>query len=137
MNRDFITRLYLIAVESRWRMEMIARESGCDDDLHQLCAKAALDLFRALQMAGIRARLVIGQNHCFCMVDPLIVDTTATQFRNVELVDGVWIANSTDPELIADPGVWKISKIFDRERDYLAPENWRNWPADERPNANW
>ena len=113
----------------------MALERNSPQDLHGLCAHAAMDLFRALQEAGILAQYVVGQNHCFCMVDNLIVDTTATQFRNVDPVQGVWIADALDEDMIQDPGVWRITATFSSEADILSSDIWSEWPEAEKPNS--
>ena len=133
VKRPLIDRLFLIAVKSRERVEAIARGRGAPDDLHGVCALAALDLFRALLAEQIPVRFAVGKNHCFCLVEGLIVDTTATQFRNADPVDGVWIASATD--LADDPGVWEVTASFATEAEILAADLWRLWYASQRPHA--
>ncbi len=130
-DQSQVLRLFLIAVKSRQRIDALAQKYGYSNDLHKLCAVAALDLFRALRLAGVHPRFAVGQNHCFCIVDDLIVDTTATQFRNADPVHGVWIVALSD--LTDDPGVWKSHVIFDKVCDLLMSDIWKQWPASERP----
>lgn len=131
--RPLIERLFLIAVKSRERMEALAPRCGATEDLRGLCAVAAFDLFRALNAAQIPARFAVGQNHCFCLVDGFVVDTTATQFLNADPVDGVWIASVAD--LADDPGVWRVTVSFATEEEVLAADFWQHWNASERPHA--
>jgi hypothetical protein len=128
-----VRALFEIARESRVRMERAAEASGFGQDLHRLCAPAAMDLFRSLAARGFRPRFVVGRNHCFCTVGVLIVDTTATQFANADPVDGVWIADGGDPDLVADPGAWDPTHVFDAEADATASPIWSAWPEAERP----
>ena len=113
--------------------EFSAAKQGVVTIMQGLCAQAALRLFRALAAAGMPVRFAIGQHHCFCMVGDLIVDVTAGQFRNADPVEGVWIADRTDPDIAADPGVWRISQTFLTERDVLRSPIWAFWPEAERP----
>lgn len=132
-DTNLIRTLFGIAVKSRMRSEAEAASQGKPTDLRRFCSHAAMDLFRALQGERIQARFVVGQNHCFCMVGDLIVDTAATQFRNIEAVQGVWIADASDDDMTRDPGVWKVGASFASDAEILSSEIWSNWPEDERP----
>jgi hypothetical protein len=130
-----VARIFTIARASRARMDALARLRGFPADLHRFCALAAMDLFRSLRADGLPARFAVGENHCFCLVGALIVDTATSQFTNADPVEGVWIASSIDPDMLADPGVWRVTATFDTEHDILAAEFWSSWPEDERPHA--
>jgi hypothetical protein len=130
-----VDRLFEIAVKSRRRMETLARRRRASKDLHCLCAVAALDLFRSFREAQIEVRYAVGKKHCFCLVGDFMVDTTATQFKNAEPVEGVWIASSRDPDFLDDPGVWEVSTSFPTEEEVLAADLWRHWPSNQRPHA--
>lgn len=132
MTQDLVARIFEIAKQAHRRVRTTAAGQA-QGGLSGLCAHAALDLMRALQGAGLAAEFVVGQNHCFCQVGNLIVDITAEQFRNVQPVEGVWIADALDPEMQDDPGVWRPSARFSSPAAVLAAPIWSSWPECERP----
>jgi hypothetical protein len=61
-------------------------------NLEGMCAIAAGELNRRLQRAGFNSKIVVVEDkggisaHCFCMVESLIVDVTASQFGDYDVV---------------------------------------------------
>ena len=55
------------------------------DDLAGLCGKSAARLNKLLEINNIKSEIWANDNHVFNYIDGFIIDTTATQFNNVNL----------------------------------------------------
>ena len=130
-DRDLIERIYRIALQSRAWAEAEAIATGRDPvTLRDMCVKAAFDLFKRLQAAGLKPLFAKSRHHAFCLVDGLIVDVTGTQFANCDPVNGVWIADLSDED---DHGVWTVEDQAGSVEEILDLPCWRNWDTCDLP----
>lgn len=130
-----VAELFRVAKEVRAWSEVIATRLGHNPEtLQGMCVIAAYELFDRLskntRLKGHSIRFAKSEFHAFVLVDALTVDVTATQFRNTDPVDGVWIVDLTDEP---DPGVWRATEFAASTEDVQQLHCWCRWPRKELP----
>ena len=89
-TKSDLVRIRRIAQNVRYWCE--DNNSHFPPNLEGMCAIAAGELNRRLQRAGFDSKIVVVEDkdgisaHCFCMVESLIVDVTASQFGDYDVL---------------------------------------------------
>ena len=130
-----VAELFRVAKEVRAWSEVTAAQLGHDPvSLQGMCVIAAYELFDRLskdsRFEGHRLVFAKSEFHAFVLVDALTVDVTATQFRNTDPVEGVWIVDLTDEP---DPGVWRATEFAASTDEIEQLHCWSRWPRKELP----
>ncbi len=91
MKKKLLRKLERLAALTRQELSQFIQDKGCfDDDWGCSCLVCSWVLEKVLKAHGVDAKLCIGEYdascHAFVMVDGFVVDITATQFRNPEVV---------------------------------------------------
>jgi hypothetical protein len=132
---QLVHQLYLLAREVRVWGENIAEATGRGvSTLSGLCVITAYEMFARIAVDPLLKRhspiFAKSDFHAFVLVDGLIVDVTATQFRNTDPVDGVWIVDLSDEP---ESGVWAATKFAASKEAILALDCWLRWLRSELP----
>lgn len=101
------------------------RKNPFSSDLCGMCAIAAAKLFTELKKAGINARLVANDDHCFVQVRDMIVDVTATQFGKKPVL----AVRRHILERESDKIWWRPTYRFDSTKDLRTHQKRSGWPA--------
>jgi hypothetical protein len=129
------SELYRIARSARKWAERNRDEGEHGEDLCGMCAIAAAELWGKLNRKNIEATIIVNETetHCFCLVDDLVVDVTATQFGYQEVfiasIDELLVLEETKNKLDIFP--WTYGYEFQDRKKFVEYQRATGWPASQ------
>jgi hypothetical protein len=135
MDRKQVNKIRAIAKEARRWVERIceldrkSKDREFSRDCCGTCGIASAHLFTLLEKAGMKAEIAEGTWHAFVVCEDLLIDVTATQFRDTEhKYPPVVIKKLSDVK--QTQYWWVIKREHENIRSFAYSQ--RNWPRKQR-----
>ena len=123
-------KIRCIAKDVREWAENYAFENDFPDDLCGVCAIASGELWRRLADARIKSQIYrdYEHSHCFIVCDNHIVDVTASQFGQENIVIK-HVNDRTDKEINY---YWNMAKFYNTVKDFKIYQTKVKWAKEQR-----
>ena len=119
----------VIAARTRKWCERLNKEIGYfyEADLEGMCCIASVELHLRLAEVGIHSSIIANTEHCFLVVNKMIVDITATQFGQT---DEIYIT----PYLAERTGWWRRHRRFEDANSFIKWQKKVKWEESQIAN---
>lgn len=123
MNKLQRRKVYNAARRARRWAERNWRSYYCHEDMCGLCGVAAARLLIELRRDGIHARIACSDEHAFVIYRGHIIDVTATQFGEPEVLIRTYPKEEFHN--------WHYHATFRSVRSFVAFQEREGWPSDQ------
>lgn len=120
--------LFSVASEVRQEVEILAVQKGFPKNLIGACAHGAVLLHKALKKVGFQSKIKYNRGHCFVVVGDYIVDVTASQFGESNVV----VLNTKEIPYCL-PRYWAKGVEVEDEAEFIEGLKKDVWPLHQIP----